>query len=112
MHTGLPKPQESLECPELHDFFKKVTIPSVRDSQGKLCDDHKQSAKVFASALASFFSVEPDGPQPRITPTRSPVELSTISLSADDIENHFLDLKTSSAPGPDRLTAFVLKNCA
>ncbi|KAL3269466.1 hypothetical protein HHI36_008535, partial [Cryptolaemus montrouzieri] len=74
-----------IEYPPKAWMDNEVTIPSVRDSQGKLCDDHKQSAEVFASAFASSFSVKPDRPLPRITSPRSSVELSTISFSADDI---------------------------
>ncbi|KAL3265580.1 hypothetical protein HHI36_009785 [Cryptolaemus montrouzieri] len=100
----------SIEYPSKPWIDNEVTLPSVQDSHGKLCIDHNQSVEVFASVFASSFSVEPDGPLPRITSSRSPVELRTISFSADDIEEHLLHLKTSSTPGPDGPTAFVLNN--
>lgn len=90
----------------------KVSIPTVRNESGDICDGHGESANVLSTSFASSFCIEPDGNIPIPSTDRVTREISNIQVTRDAVERYLSDLKVDTAPGRDGITTRLLKNCA
>ena len=89
----------------------KVSVPIVADKHNKLATSETETANLLADFFESVFTSEPVGSLPSY---QRPVTqlLSDISFSEDVVLGELEKLSENCCPGPDGISALVLKRCA
>ncbi|XP_044757719.1 uncharacterized protein LOC123315882 [Coccinella septempunctata] len=90
----------------------KVSTPLVRDASGSMCGSLRETSEVLADVFSASFSDEPDGPIPDINSPYTGQSLCEVKFDRETVQRQLEGLSTSSAPGPDGLTAQLLRSCA
>lgn len=91
----------------------KVSLPLLRATDGSVCSNNQHIAEMFADSFSCVFAVEPPGPCPAVTSLpRNESALEHIDVTPEEVEAYLMNLDIYTSPGPDGLTALVLKRCA
>jgi ribonuclease P/MRP protein subunit RPP40 len=96
----------------LYKFIKSRTgsarsIPPLRDNQ-TFADDNSSKAKVLSDIFIKNF-IQDDGCVPFWSSPKSTITLPIPSITAEMVLNSLKGIKPSKACGPDRISAFLLK---
>ncbi|KAJ3645724.1 hypothetical protein Zmor_023361 [Zophobas morio] len=89
-----------------------VKIPQLKDATGRLLNDCKVIANIFAENFSRNFTVEPDAKIADIPFEPNSVHMDEIQFTPETVLKLLQKLKTTKSPGPDYITAKVLKECA
>ncbi|KAJ3645915.1 hypothetical protein Zmor_023534 [Zophobas morio] len=88
-----------------------VRKPQVKDATGHIIEDDCVTANIFAETFAQSFTIEPDADIPNLLTTHNFDCLSGICFSYDLIKDKLHKLDTTKSPGPDGISAKILKEC-
>ena len=98
----------------MSNFTKvKSNIGPLKDSGGSLTSDPKSMATILNKFFISQFTTitaDSDLPEIDILPCQSP--LTTVDFNTVSVLKELKNIKVSTAPGPDGITARILKECA
>lgn len=83
-----------------------------RESPDVPCTDESASADVLAASFAGVFSIEPPGNVPSVGLPRYAASLDSIEMNELEVRRLLTELDLFCAPGPDEISAMVLKTCA
>ncbi|KAJ3645766.1 hypothetical protein Zmor_023399 [Zophobas morio] len=75
-------------------------------------DNSYTVADIFADSFTKVFTVEPLSGMPNLSSVCNSNSTTDIKLSADAVSDKLRKLKVTKSPGPDLISACVLKNCA
>ncbi|KAL3271288.1 hypothetical protein HHI36_021778, partial [Cryptolaemus montrouzieri] len=84
----------------------------VRRSTVEQCDGSAECASIFADVFADSYSVQPDGPIPRVRLPRALQSLESIDFSEEVVLSYLASLDVSTSPGVDNVSARLFKGCA
>ncbi|KAJ8962104.1 hypothetical protein NQ318_018058 [Aromia moschata] len=88
-----------------------VSRPVMRGADGSVCENDRDAAEVFAKNFSDVYTIEPPGPLPTLSSPRTHSTLEEIKCTEESVLYELSHLSTDSSPGPDCVTAFVLKSC-
>ncbi|KAL3267205.1 hypothetical protein HHI36_011341 [Cryptolaemus montrouzieri] len=83
----------------------KVSIPMVRRSTGEQCDGIAECASIFADVFADSYSIELDGPIPRVRLPRALQSLESFEFSGEEVLSYSASLDVSISPGVGNVSA-------
>lgn len=90
----------------------KVSTPLLRNPTGDLCSTNFESAEVMAQSFATSFTIEPDGGLPPCSSPRSTSSVESVEFAKETVKGHLNLLDPNTSPGPDKLSARILKSCS
>ena len=79
---------------------------------GSTVSNNQEMSVILNDFFVSVFTKEPDGPVPVATPLPSESWIGEMAFKVKDVQKKLADLRQDSAPGPDGITARVLKDHA
>jgi hypothetical protein len=89
-----------------------VKIPQVRNVDGNIVRDHTDCANIFAESFSKVFTRESVAGTPKLDFPRNTAAFTDIEFSEELVLEKLRGLDKTKSPGPDRITASVLKTCA
>jgi hypothetical protein len=89
-----------------------VKIPQVRNVDGNIVRDHTDCANIFAESFSKVFTRESVAGTPKLDFPRNTTACTDIEFSEELVLEKLRGLDKTKSPGPDRITASVLKTCA
>jgi hypothetical protein len=89
-----------------------VKIPQVRNVDGNIVRDHTDCANIFAESFSKVFTRESVAGTPKLDFPRNTTAITDIEFSEELVLEKLRGLDKTKSPGPDRITASVLKTCA
>ncbi|KAH0815226.1 hypothetical protein GEV33_007565 [Tenebrio molitor] len=89
-----------------------VKIPQVRNVDGNIVRDHTDCANIFAETFSKVFTRESVAGTPKLDFPRNTTAFTDIEFSEELVLEKLRGLDKTKSPGPDRITASVLKTCA
>jgi hypothetical protein len=89
-----------------------VKIPQVRNVDGNIVRDHTDCANIFAESFSKVFTRESVAGTPKLDFPRNTTAFTDIEFSEELVLEKLRGLDKTKSPGPDRITASVLKTCA
>ena len=105
-------PKKFWNCHRSKTKSRRIPSPLIKDENGsQLIIDVLAKANLFNDYFNSVFSqLDTEPPPPGLYPIVPYMsELSFITLSTDEVQKILLNLDPSKSPGPDEITARVLK---
>ncbi|KAJ3640552.1 hypothetical protein Zmor_003845 [Zophobas morio] len=88
-----------------------VRKPQVRNTDGCVVDDESLVADIFASTFAAAFTNEPNS-IPVMNVPSNVARLNDLQFLEETVLEKLVKLKSTKSPGPDKITAKILKSCA
>ncbi|KAJ3640326.1 hypothetical protein Zmor_003633 [Zophobas morio] len=88
-----------------------VRKPQVRNTDGCVVDDESLVADIFASTFAAAFTNEPNS-IPVMNVPSNVARLNDLQFLEETVLEKLVKLKSTKSPGPDKITAKLLKSCA
>jgi hypothetical protein len=89
-----------------------VKIPQVRNVDGNIVRDHTDCANIFAESFSKVFTRESVAGTPKLDFPRNTAAFTDIEFSEELVLEKLHGLDKTKSPGPNRITASVLKTCA
>ena len=89
-----------------------VKTPRVKDETGKVVEECKKIADIFASSFANVFVNEPPTAMPYVVTLPSLNHLYFVDFSVDVICKKLKALKEGKSRDPDNITTRMLKSCS
>jgi hypothetical protein len=89
-----------------------VKIPQVRNVDGNIVRDHTDCANIFAESFSKVFTRESVAGTPKLDFPRNTTAFTDIEFSEELVLEKLRGLDKTKSPGPNRITASVLKTCA
>ena len=87
-------------------------IGPLQDEQGNLNSDPEIKANLLQKQYIKVFS-KPENAKPENEyPDKCDSEISDVTITIEDVKEAIKEIPTNAAPGPDKLPAIVLKECA
>lgn len=91
----------------------KSSTPSSIDNNGVLTQNATEIANIFARQFTQQYVTEPDNNIPEIEGLqRAQNSFVSINITQDKVKKVLMNLKNDSAPGPDQISSYFLKNTA
>ena len=90
-----------------------VRTPQLRNSAGPIITENEDIANVFADSFAiNDFTIQPLDSPPDIATPQFGVSLYNVDFIEDEIRVKLQKLNETKSPGPDEISAAILKKCA